>query len=412
MTRLDRVLGIVQAGGAGARLDVLTRERAKPALPFAGDYQLIDFALSCLAHSRIPDVWVDVAYLASTLQRHLAGGRPWDLDRTEGGFRLLAPEEGAMPVESGFASGNADSLMKIWRQVETQEPELVVVMSADHIFRLDLRDVIDLHRERGAECTLVTAQISATEAMTKAVVQVDDDRVTEVAYKPERPCGTTVCTEISVYDAAVLGETLAELTRQLRSRVRHDDPPGESGLGDFGEHLLPWLVERGRTFAFPLASYWRDVGRPEAYLEAHRDLLAGRIDVFDDPERPVRTRLEHRLAARLSDGCRVIDALISPGAVVRGTVLRSVLGPGVVVGAGATVEDSVVMAETVIGPGATVLTAIVDERCTVGRRATVGARPSGTRPDPGDVCLVGRESRIGDGKALPPGSRLEPGSEV
>lgn len=394
MTRLDRVLGIVQAGGKGSRLDVLTRERAKPALPFAGEYQLIDFALSCLTHSRIPDVWVDVAYLGSTLQRHLAGGRPWDLDRTDGGFRLLTPEEGRPPSENGFASGNADSLLKIWAEIAAQRPELVIVMSADHVFRLDLRDVIDHHRERGAECTIVTAEVSLAEAANNAVVRVTDGRVTELDYKPERAATGVVSTEITVYDADLLGEALQQLAQEE--------------LGDFGEHLLPWFVERGRTEAFPIGSYWRDVGRPEAYLGAHRDLLAGRIDVFDDPERPVRSRRDHRLPARFVEGCVVADSHVSSGAVVRGTVRRSVLGPGVVIGSGAVVEDCVIMADTVIEAGASVHTAIVDERCVIGRDARVGDRPKGTRPRADDLCVVGRESRITG--SLPPGSRLEPGT--
>lgn len=411
MTRYDHVLGIVQAGGKGSRLDVLTRERVKPALPFAGEYQLIDFALTCLAHSRIPDVWVDVSYLASTLQQHLAGGRPWDLDRTYGGFRLLAPEEGALPIESGFAAGNADSLLKIWRQIDSQDPELVVVMSADHIFRLDLRDVIDQHRERGAECTVVTAEVSREEAANNAVLQVRDDGLIEhLDYKPDVAQSGTVSTEITVYDAIALREALATLAARTQRAVQDEEPPQDSGLGDFGEHLLPWFVARGRTLAYPIRSYWRDVGRPESYLGAHRDLLAGRIDVFDDPRRPVRTRREQRLPARFEDGCTVMDSLVSQGAIIRGTVRRSVLGPGVVVGTGAVVEDCVVLADTVIEAGAALHTAIVDERCAIGRDARVGAAPAGTRPRPGDLCLIGRETRVGAGATLPPGSRLEPGT--
>lgn len=396
------MLGIVQAGGKGSRLDVFTRERAKPAMPFAGEFQLVDFALSCLTHSKIPDVWVDVAYLGNTLQRHLAGGRPWDLDRTEGGFRLLAPENGDDPIRTGFAAGNADSLLKIWRQVAAQKPELVVVLSSDHVFRLDLRDVIDLHREKNAECTIVTAEVSREEASNNAVVRVSGDRVTALDYKPESPVSTTVSTEITIYDAAVLAEALTVLPAEVRKQADDD------GLGDFGERLVPWFVARGRTYAFPITSYWRDVGRPESYLGAHRDLLAGRIDVFDDSERPIRTRHEHRAPARFEEGCVVADSYVSRGAVVRGTVRRSVLGPGVVVGPGAVIEDSVVMADTDVEAGAELITSIVDERCVIGRNARVGKKPKGTRPRADDLCLIGMDSRVNG--TLPPGSRLEPGT--
>ena len=163
-----RILAIVQAGGQGSRMDVLTRERAKPALPFAGSYQLVDFALSNLAHSGIPDVWVSVQYQAGSLDEHLAGGRPWDLDRTRGGYRRLVPEEGDADSLGGFSTGNADNLMRIADDIASVAPDVVVVTSADHIFRLDLRAVIDEHLRRGAEATIVTSEVSLEEARHKA----------------------------------------------------------------------------------------------------------------------------------------------------------------------------------------------------------------------------------------------------
>lgn len=413
MTRTDRVLGIVQAGGQGSRLDVLTRERSKPTLPFAGNYQLIDFAMSSLAHSKIPDVWVDVQFLASTLHEHLAGGRPWDLDQTYGGFRVVLPEEGAGTLESGFSTGNADSLYKAWRQIEAFDPEIVIVMSADHIFRMDLRDAIDQHRESGAECTIVSYELSPSEAAHKAVLEVNaDGRVTGVEYKPDKASSTTVSTEVTLYSTAALGRALQELRAARSEAASETEEERDTGLGDFGEYLLPWFVERGHTYAFPMPGYWRDVGRPESYLGAHRDLIAGRIDVFSDPDHPIRTRREQRVPARFGDGVAVTDSLISEGCVIRGEVRRSVLSPGVVVEAGALVEDSVIMSDTVIRAGAQVHTSIVDERCEIGRGAVVGAPPAGTRPQPDDICLVGRESRISGGARMAAGARLEPGTEA
>ena len=162
--RTPRILAIVQAGGKGSRMDVLTRERAKPALPFGGSYQLIDFALSNLAHSGIPDVWVSVQYQAASLDRHLSGGRPWDLDRTRGGYRRLVPEEGDTSSLEGFSTGNADDLMRMADDIAASRADIVVVTSADHVFRLDVRSVIEEHLAHGAECTLVTTNVARAEA--------------------------------------------------------------------------------------------------------------------------------------------------------------------------------------------------------------------------------------------------------
>lgn len=415
MTRMDRVLGLVQAGGQGARLDVLTRERAKPALPFGGEYQLIDFAMTALARSGVPDVWVSVQYLAGSLDHHLAGGRPWDLDRTRHGYRRVVPEEGAAAGEGGFSTGNADDLSRSWRAVQELDPELVFVLSADHVFALDLRDVVDRHREQGAECTVVTAEVSRQEASNKAVVHTRGGWVTDIAYKPGQPESGRVMTEITLYDARLLGQALSELRRERVAAEldgAEESDASDSGLGDFGEHLLPWFVARGKVLDFEMPGYWRDVGRPESYLGAHRDLIAGRIDAFADPDNPILTRRDQRSPARFVDGCTVSDSIVSVGCVVRGHVERSVLCPGVVIEAGARVVDSVVFAESTIGAGAEVTTSVIDEWCVVGRNAVVGGAPAGTRPRPDDLTLVGRQTHIAGNAAIPAGARLEPGTRV
>lgn len=407
MDRFPRVLAIIQAGGAGSRMDVLTRERAKPALPFAGCFKLIDFALSSLAGSGIPDVWVSVSYLASTLDPYLAQGRPWDLDRTRGGYRRVVPEEGGAATESGFAAGNADNLVQLQGAIEDFGADVLVVMSADHVFNLDLRPVIREHLAREAECTVLTAETTREEARQKAVVTVGDGGLVEAfAYKPERPGGTTVATEIFLYAPGVV---LGEL-RRLRGELAATADDGSSGLGDFGEHLLPALVARSRVFASPLPGYWRDLGRPQAYLQAHRDLLAGRVDVFDDARAPILTRWPEVVPAIVRPGGAVEDAMLSPGVEVRGTVLRSVLGPGVVVEKGAVVEDCVIGADVVVSAGAQVRTSIVDDGCRIGRRAVVGATPSATRLRDEDITLLGRDCEVGGGSTVLPGARLEPGT--
>jgi glucose-1-phosphate adenylyltransferase len=403
----ERVLAIIQAGGAGGRMDVLTRELAKPALPFAGVFQLVDFPLSNLAHSGITDVWLSVSFQGSSLEEQVANGRPWDLDRTSGGLRLLMPQQGTGSTdEEGFAQGNADELYRLRDQIRAAEPAYVVVVSADHVYKFDFTDALRTHREREADCTVVTSEVSRDEATDHGVVEVDEDGVvTGFAYKPDEPASTTVATEIFVYRPDVLVETLEELHRELTAES--DD--GDSGLADFGDHLLPRLVERHRVVAHPLPGYWRDLGEPHKYLRAHRDVLVDDQGVLDDPRWPMLTRQPQRVPARVLDGGRVVDSLLSPGCRVSGEVVRSVLGPGVVVAAGAVVRDSVVFADTTVEEGARVDWAIVDRDCVVGRGSITGAAKADV-DDPDEVVLVGRGSRIGAGVELAAGARLEPGT--
>ncbi|MFC7490814.1 MULTISPECIES: glucose-1-phosphate adenylyltransferase family protein [unclassified Knoellia] len=408
MARRPKVLAIVQAGGKGSRMDVLTRERAKPALPYAGQYQLVDFALSSLAHSAVTDVWVSVQFQATSLHKHVANGRPWDLDRTRGGLQWLPPEEGSGAAsQDGFSEGNGDDLYRNLDAIRDFGADVVLVLSADSVCSVDLRDVVDQHLDRGSSCTIVTAEVMRSQAADKGVVEVDRDGLVKTFdYKPENPATTTVAAEIFAYDPARLSSALEDLRAERVNAADGED----SGVGDFGEHLIPRLVDGGDVHAFELSGYWRDLGTPSEYVAAHRDLLAGRVDVFDDPERPILTRWPELPSAMIHRDATVNGSVISAGADVAGTVVRSVLGPGVRVAKGAVVEDSVVFAQTTIEAGAEVRGAIVDSACTIARGARVGETPPGTRIGDDRLVLVGRDSRVGRGVVVPPGARLEPGS--
>ncbi|KQW48132.1 hypothetical protein ASC77_16330 [Nocardioides sp. Root1257] len=406
MTR-PHVLALIQAGGAGGRMDVLTRERAKPSLPFAGVFQLVDFPLSNLANSGISDVWLSVQFQGAALGEGVSNGRPWDLDRNRGGLRLLMPQEGTGGTdEEGFAHGNADELYRFRDQVVAEAPTELVVLSADHVYRFDVMEAVETHRRTGAECTVVTTQIPVGEATDHATVVADDDgRVTGFAYKPEDPATGTVATEILVYDPAVLVPLLEELHRELGA----DAPAGDSGLGDYGEHLVPRLVERGRTFVHAMPGYWKDLGQPHKYVAAHHDVLTDDLGVLNDPDWPILSHQQQRAAARVLDGGQVVDSLLSPGSCVRGTVTRSVIGSGVVVEEGAVVRDSVVFRDTRVEAGAQVDWAIIDQDCVIGAGAVVGS-PDTDPDDPDAIVLVGQRSTVGADVGIAAGSGLEPGT--
>jgi len=402
-----RVLAIIQAGGAGSRMDVLTAERAKPALPFAGVYQLVDFPLSNLAHSNVDDVWLSVQYQAFTIEEEVANGRPWDLDRTSGGLRLLMPEQGTGTMdEDGFARGNADELFRIRDRIATFAPDVLLVLSADHVYRLDYRELVATHLEAGAECTVVTTEVPLSEAGDHLVVEHDDGAVARVDHKPEAPRTGTVATEVFAYDPRVLVPLLEELHRALSS----DSPAGDSGLGDFGDHLLPALVQRGRTVVHPLSGYWRDLGQPHLYLRANLEATTDDLGVLGEPGWAILTRQPQRVPARVLAGGVVEDSLLSPGALISGLVRHSVIGPGVVVEAGAEVHDSVVFADTVVEAGARVHWSVVDTGCRVGAGAVLSDAGADGTGDPDQVTLVGRGSSVGSGVRLGRGSRLEPGT--
>ena len=405
-----KVLTLLLAGGEGSRLKVLTETQAKPALPFAGVYRLIDFPLSNCVHSGIGDVWVIEQFQPHALNDHLLNGRPWDLDRNTGGLRILPPYTGAPDHEDGWAEGNADALYRNRRFIREFAPDVLLVLSADHVYTLDYRDVLDAHLHRGAAVTMVTAQVSVERASRFGVVQVNGDgRVTAFDYKPERPRGGTVTTEVFVYDAATLLDTLDALGG--------DGGSGDSTpLTDFGHELLPTLVRERRAYAFPLAGYWRDVGTVESYWEGHMDLLRPEPPlVLDDPGWPVLSTATARLPAHVHGSARIANSLVSPGCAVHGTVVDSVLAPGVVVEEGATVHRAVVLHGAAIRAGAEVAHAIVDRGVDVGRGARVGDPGPADAPlaavlDEGiehpEIAVVGCHARI------EPGTRVAAGECV
>jgi glucose-1-phosphate adenylyltransferase len=407
MPRRGEVLALVQAGGQGSRMDVLTRERAKPALPYGGVHRLIDFALSGLVHAELADVWVSLEYQVTSIDDYLSGGRPWSLDRNRGGFRRIVPQTGTGPAtESGFAYGNGDLLLRMSADIEAFGARTLVVCSADHVFNMDLAPVVEEHVAAGRVATVLTSEVSKRDASDNVVVLTGRDGiVTGIEQKPAKPSSGTVATEIFLYDTEALLSTLHDLRRELSGE---QDDDGDSGIGDFGEHLLPRLVEGGQVVAVPLTGYWRDVGQPSLYLQAHRDLLRGKVDVFDHPGRPVISHWPDRPAARVRAAGECRDSLLSPGADVSGLVVGSVLGPGVVVEKGAEVHDSVLMEDCVVRAGAVVRTTVLDERCDVAPRSRVGAEPSRRMAHDDDLVLVGRDSRV-EGQVAA-GARLEPGS--
>jgi glucose-1-phosphate adenylyltransferase len=383
-------LCIVLAGGRGSRLGPLTTGRAKPALPVGGNYRLIDVALSNAAHSALIDVWVLEQYEPHLLNEHLSGGRPWDLDRTRGGFRTLPPFEGS--GADGFADGNADALARNWAVIDAFDPEVLLVCSADHLLALDLRDVINTHLDSDADATIVgTAMPGRGDLSRYLVVQADGGTVTSLDYKPDKPRGRYVGTEVFAYRP----EALRNCLRDLRE---------EGGdLGDYGERLLPRMLEAGRVANHEYRGHWRDLGTPQSYLDGQLELLRDRPPMtLDDPAWPILTSMPQRAPARVRRGAELERTWLSPGADIAGSVVDSVIGPGVRVEPGAQVRHSVIMGDAVIRSGARVSRSVVSDFAVIGKNAELGA------DNAKEPVLVGARRRISAGTALAAGAQVEP----
>ncbi len=385
-----RTLVVILAGGAGGRLELLTRERAKPAVPFAGTHRLIDFPLSNCRNSDLQDVWVAQQFNPISLSDHLSNGRPWDLDRTTGGLLILQPRLGH-DDRTGFQQGTADSLWRNAPLIREFDPAALVVVSADAIYTLDYAALVEEHLAEGADVTMVTTKVDPDDAGRYGVVQAGEGRVREYVYKPDEPKGDLVSNEVFVFRPDKVLDTLDEIAEEA----------GEDGLQDLGHDLLPRLVDGGGAREHRFEGFWRDVGTIPSYWSTHLELVGDEpvIDL-DDASWPVLTRaVDHRASARITGGAQVTSALLAPGAEVAGTVERSVVGRGAVVEEGAQVREAVLLPGAVVRAGAVVERAVLDERVEVAQGARVGEAG-------GDIALVGLRARVTEDAPVPAGGRL------
>jgi glucose-1-phosphate adenylyltransferase len=353
------VVALVLAGGQGERLSVLSRERAKPAVPFGGKYRIIDFTLSNCVNSGIFNVAVLTQYRPHSLNDHIGIGRPWDLDRTHRGVRLLQPFLGRSG--SDWYRGTADAVYQNLPFAATRRDDLVLILSGDHVYRMDYRAMLEFHEAHEADATVGVFEVPLDQASSFGTLIVDgENRVVEFDEKPKKPRSTLVSMGIYVFERDILEQRLDQDAQATSSH-------------DFGYDIIPSMVNRDRVYAYRFDGYWRDVGTIQSYWEANLGLLADppEFDLYD-PDWVIHTRSEERPPARVLAQARVSQSLISHGCTIYGTVQRSVLSPGVVVGAGALVRDSILMTDTVVGQDAVIERSILDKEVWVGRGAVVG----------------------------------------
>jgi glucose-1-phosphate adenylyltransferase len=353
---MKRTLAVVLAGGEGERLSILSSMRAKPAVPFGGKYRIIDFTLSNCVNSDINDVVVLTQYNPRSLNDHIGMGRPWDLDRNNGGVRMLQPYIARGRVAEWYR-GTADAVMQNLNVIQQAPGDAVLVLAGDHIYKMDYQPFVAAHRRHRADVTIAVRRVPLADAKRMGILALDDtDRIVEWHEKPRQPKSDLASMGVYVFSKRALLQWLSD-TRP-----------------DFGHDVIPAMIEGGaRVYGYRFDGYWQDVGTIQTYWEANLALLADAPELdLCDREWVIHTRSEERAPAKVGATAQIHRSLISHGCVINGSVVNSVLSPGVVVDVGAVVRDSIIMFDSIIRPGAVVDRAIVDKEVSIGPGAIVG----------------------------------------
>lgn len=390
-----RTRAVILAGGEGTRLSVLTAKRAKPAVPFAGKYRIIDFTLSNCVNSGIFDVLILTQYRPHSLNDHLGRGQPWDLDRSfTGGIHILQPYKGRRDTD--WYIGTADAVWQNLNFVKRGNPEHILILSGDHIYEMDYDALINFHREKGADATLCTIPVPMDEASRYGIIDVDSKgRVKDFVEKPANPPGNLANMGVYVFNTEMLVDLLME------------DAERSSSNHDFGKDIIPRMVaEKRKIYSYPYTGYWVDVGTIDAFWESHMDLLGKPPSLnLNDRSWIIHTRSEERPPVVIEQGAVIKNSMITDGSVIcEGAVVeRSVLSPGVYVGPKAVIRESVILTDTYIEAGAVVERSIIDKMVVVGHDARVGKIQ-----DMGELGIT----VIGKGAHIPAGFTIGRGATI
>ena len=387
-------IAMLLAGGQGSRLYVLTENMAKPAVPFGGKFRIIDFPLSNCANAGIDTVGVLTQYRPLELNRYIGSGQPWDLDRADGGVHILPPYQSA--GGASWYKGTANAIFQNIGFVDMYDPEYVLILSGDHIYKMNYAKMLAHHKKAGADCTISVMEVPWEDAPRFGIMNVDEnDTITEFEEKPAHPKSNLASMGIYVFTWKKLREYLIE------------DESDEASSNDFGKNIIPKMLQNGEKMAaYRFSGYWKDVGTISSLWQANMEVLDpthSGINLFDENWK-IYSRNSGRPCQRIGTDADIVNSMITEGCQVDGTVKNSILFPGVVVEKGATVEAAVVMGGTVIKAGAKVEHCIVAENVTIEEGATVGKMPeSGLNiTEPGDVATVGSGVKIGKGATVGP----------
>lgn len=392
-------IAMLLAGGQGSRLYALTQNVAKPSVPFGGKYRIIDFPLSNCANSGIDTVGVLTQYRPLRLNSYIGSGQPWDLDVADGGVYILPPYQSAGEKGSWF-SGTANAIYQNMGFIESYEPENVLILSGDHIYKMDYAAMLREHIAKGAACTISVLQVSMEEATRFGIMNLGEDGyVSEFEEKPQKPKSDLASMGIYIFN-----------WQKLRSYLIADENDPESSK-DFGKNIIPAMLKAGeKLWPYRFDGYWRDVGTITSLWDANMDMLSTTLINLFDPSWPIGSRSPVCPPHFAGDSAEITHSIITEGCEIDGHVENSVLSPSVKVGKGATVLYSVLMPGVVVERGAVVEYAIVGENTVIRSGAHVGAPPDGT--DAWGVATCGPDIEIRGGAQVPAAAMIYTGEEV
>ena len=397
MLRKKEWIAMLLAGGQGSRLYALTQNLAKPAVPFGGKYRIIDFPLSNCINSGIDTVGVLTQYQPMVLNEYLGNGQPWDLDRNDGGVFVLPPYQKSSG--SDWYTGTANAIFQNINFIERYDPSYVLILSGDHIYKMDYEKMLAYHKEKGADCTIAVLQVPLEEASRFGIMNAyPDGTIYEFEEKPPEPKSNLASMGIYIF-------TWEKMRKYLIADA--NDPNSQK---DFGKNILPAMLnDNQKMVAYPFEGYWKDVGTIDSLWEANMDLLDPKVplDLYDDSWK-IYSRTPVMPPHYVSNEAEIQNSMITEGCTIDGKVDFSVLFYGVVVEEGAIVRDSIVMPGSVIKKGAVVEYSIIAENSVIGEGAKVGQRPEDAEDrDQWGIAVVGNNVKVGKGAVVPPKAMLD-----
>ena len=391
MFKKKECVAMLLAGGQGSRLYALTTRLAKPAVSFGGKYRIIDFTLSNCVNSGIDTVGVLTQYQPLLLNDYIGNGLPWDLDRTYGGVKILPPYQGKEKAD--WYKGTANAIYQNLQFIDQYDPDYVLILSGDHIYKMDYAAMLAAHKKNGADCTIACIDVPLEEASRFGIMSATDDgKIWKFSEKPKNPDSTKASMGIYIFSKKKLADYL----------IADEADPASSN--DFGKNIIPAMLAAGeKMYAYSFSGYWKDVGTISSLWEANMDMI-GSNPVLNLNDEKWRIYARHTARAPQYVGADGVteNSTITEGCKIYGTVRGSVLGPGVTVGKGACVIDSVIMEDVTLEEGATVEYSIIDARVKIGKNAKVGG------PKGGEIAVIGADISIEENAEIAPGAMINP----
>lgn len=345
-------LALILAGGRGSRLDILSEKRSKPAVPFAGKFRIIDFALSNCCNSGIFQIGILTQYLPLSLNEHIGVGKPWDLDRRDSFVTLLQPS-------NSWYEGTADAIRKNLEFVKRYASKYVLILSGDHVYKMDYSKMIEQHKQTGADLTIAAKIVPIEEASRFGILETDANlKINKFVEKPKEPKSNKASMGIYVFSTQALIDQI-------------EAHPDIIDL-DFGQHIIPDMIKDGKVYAYEYYDYWKDVGTYDSYLETNLELIEDTALDLYDPSWKIYTKSEDLPPVKLGTNADIKRSLISNGCQIDGTITHSVISPGVKVGEGSVIKDSVILNDVVIGKNCRIENTIIDKETVVGDYSVIG----------------------------------------